>query len=148
MSYLSSALNRLADRNGLRQADIVRESGLNKSFVSRLFNAEKVTVLDEDFLQLLKAFCKTPGDQAELIAARCMDGRVGPGAESVEIRVRQSNESPRKERNWGYPEVQLSHDAERAFAWLRSQCPVNPEMERHLIGFARLTGMSDAGGAA
>ena len=148
MSYLSSALNRLADRNGSRQADIVRESGLNKSFVSRLFNAEKLTVLDEDFLHLLKAFRKAPGDQAELIAARCMDARVGPGGELVEIRVKQTKEPPHKESNWGYPEVQLSHDAERAFAWLRSQCPVNPEMERHLIGFARLTGMSDAVGAS
>ena len=143
MSYLSTALNRLADRNGLKQADVVRESDLNKSVVSRLFNAEKLTISDEDFLRLLKVFGRIPGEQAELIAARCMDARVGPGAGLVDIQVKPSSDPSRK-RNWGYPEVQLSHDAERAFAWLRSQCPVNPELERHLIGFARLTGMSDA----
>ena len=148
MSYFSTALNRLADRNGLKQADVVREAGLNKSVVSRLFNAGKLTVSDEDFLALLRVFRRAAGDQAELIAARCMDARVGPGAELVEIRLKQSSDSLRKERNWGYPEVQLGHDAERAFAFLRSQCPVNPELERHLISFARLTGMNDAAGTS
>lgn len=141
MSYVSTALNRLADKNGFKQADIVRESDLNKSFVSRLFNAEKLSVTDEDFLSLLKAFRRHPEEQAELIAARCMDARIGPTAELVEIRVKHAGSS-RKERNFGYPEVELSHDGERALAWLRSQCPLNPEMERHLIGFAKLTGMT------
>ena len=141
MIYVSTALNRLADKNGFKQADVVRESGLNKSFVSRLFNAEKLSLTDEDFLSLLKAFRRRPEEQAELIAARCMDARIGPGSELVEIRVKHGVPS-RKERKFGYAEVELSHDGERALAWLRSQCPLNPEMERHLIGFAKLTGMT------
>jgi hypothetical protein len=35
----------------------------------------------------------------------------------------------------------LAHETERAFEWLRSQCPINPELETHLVGYARLTGM-------
>jgi transcriptional regulator with XRE-family HTH domain len=148
MSHLSTALNRLTDRNGFKQADVVRETGLNKSVISRLFNAEKGTISDEDFLRLLQVFRKTPEEQGELIAARCMDARVGPGAQLVDIQVARSADPSRREKNWGYPEVHLSHDAERAFAWLRSQCPVNPELERHMIGFARLTGMNDVGDAS
>ena len=37
--------------------------------------------------------------------------------------------------------VELAQETERAFAWLRAQCPINPEMEKHLIGYARLLGM-------
>jgi hypothetical protein len=139
MPFLTTALVRLSDKNGFKQADIVRESGLNKSVVSRLFNAEKLTITDDDFVKLVKVFRRRPEDQAELIAARCMDVRIGPGADLVDVRVIRS--APREERDWGFPQVELSHDGEKAFAWLRSQCPLNPDLERHLIGFAKLTGM-------
>ena len=77
---------------------------------------------------------------AELIAARCMDARVGPGAELVEISVK--GHAPTKgEKQKEFPDVELSHETERAFAWLRSQCPVNPDLEKHLVGYAKLMGM-------
>jgi hypothetical protein len=141
MGYLSTALARLASKNGMKQVDIVRESGLDKSIISRLFNAEKLTIGDEDFIRVLAAFKRQPEDQAELIAARCMDVRVGPAADLVDIRVKRSAPAGHGEENFGFPYVELSHEGERAFAWLRSQCPLNPDLERHLIGFAKLTGL-------
>ena len=66
-----------------------------------------------------------------------MDARVGPGADLVEIRVKGRTEKAVAEM----PHIELGEEAERAFAWLRSQCPLNSDLEKHLIGYARLTGM-------
>jgi transcriptional regulator with XRE-family HTH domain len=143
VSYFSTALNRLAERHHLKQADIVREAGLTRSHVSRIFSGDQKSVTDEDFAALLRAFRRDPHTQAELIAARCMDARIGPGAELVEITVKKSNpaSSIQSRGLQQLPEVELSHETEKAFAWLRSQCPLNPELEKHLVGYAKLTGM-------
>jgi len=141
MSYFSTALKRLAEKNDLRQADIVRESGLSRSHVSRLFKGDQKMVYDIDVSAILRVFRSNPHDQAELVAARCMDVRTGPGAELVEITVKSEGQAQRSGREREIQEVQLSHETERAFAWLRSQCPVNADLEKHLVGYARLTGM-------
>jgi transcriptional regulator with XRE-family HTH domain len=139
MSYFSTALKRLAERNDLKQADIVRESGLTRSHVSRLFTGDQKLIYDSDMAAILRVFRRNPHDQAELLAARCMDVRTGPGADLVEITIK--GDGQRSEREREVQDVELSHETERAFAWLRSQCPINPDLERHLVGYARLTGM-------
>ena len=68
-----------------------------------------------------------------------MDARVGPGSELVEIGIRGPNEPGDKTTT--PPEQRLSEETERAFAWLRSQCPINADLEKHLVGYAKLTGM-------
>ena len=137
MSYLSIALTRLSEQSNLKQADIGRLSGLTRSHLSRIFAAEQKAVTDQDFVALLRAFGKPA--QAELVAARCMDARVGPGSELVDIQIKggAASQKPHVE----VPEIHLSRETERAFGWLRSQCPVNPDLEQHLVGYARLTGM-------
>ena len=118
---------------------------LSRSFMSRLFSGESRDMSDPNFLALLRVFSNDPQAQADLIAARCMDARHAAqapgiaGAELVEIRVKAGSavEKPEPE----YPQVPLGQEAERAFAWLRSQCPINPDLEQHLIGYAKLTGM-------
>ena len=141
MSYFSTALKRIAEKNELRQADIVRESGLSRSHVSRLFKGDQKMVYDIDVSAILRVFRSNPHDQAELVAARCMDARTGPGAELVEITVKSEGQTHRSGREREIQDVELSHETERAFAWLRSQCPINADLERHLVGYARLTGM-------
>ena len=141
MSYFSTALKRIAEKNELRQADIVRESGLSRSHVSRLFKGDQKMVYDIDVSAILHVFSGNPHDQAELVAARCMDVRTGPGAELVEITVKSEGQTQRSGRERDIQEVELSHETERAFAWLRSQCPINADLEKHLVGYARLTGM-------
>lgn len=139
MSYFSTALKRIAERNVLKQADIVRESGLTRSHVSRLFTGDQKLVYDADMAAILRVFRRNPRDQAELVAARCMDVRTGPGADLVEITIKSNGQRSGRERE--IQEVELSHETERAFAWLRSQCPINADLEKHLVGYARLTGM-------
>jgi transcriptional regulator with XRE-family HTH domain len=141
MSYFSTALKRIAERNELKQADIVRESGLTRSHVSRLFKGEQKMVYDIDVSAILRVFRSNPHDQAELVAARCMDVRTGPGAELVEITIKSEGQAQPSGRERDIEEVELSHETERAFAWLRSQCPINANLEKHLVGYARLTGM-------
>ena len=143
MSYLSIALQRQAERGQLNQSDLARGSGLSKSFMSRLFSGESHEVSDENFIAIVKIFSANPHAQAELIAARCRDTLAGaagtPGAELVEIKVKSAGEADKRESQ--SPQVVLSHETERAFAWLRSRCPLNPELEKHLVGYARLMGM-------
>jgi transcriptional regulator with XRE-family HTH domain len=137
MSYLSIALTRLSEQSNLTQADVGRLSGLTRSHLSRIFAAEQKAVTDQDFVALLQAFGKQT--QAELVAARCLDARVGPGSELVEIQIKGGAATEKREIE--VPQIHLSRETERAFAWLRGQCPVNPDLEQHLVGYAQLMGM-------
>ena len=139
MSYLSVALQRRIERRQLSQSDVAKLSGISKSYISRLFSGGSHELSDDNFTALLKVFSADPQAQAELVAARCMDARVGPGSELVEIMVKKSGTASAAARP--APEIELSAETERAFAWLRSQCPLNPDLEKHLVGYAKLTGM-------
>lgn len=140
MSYLSIALQRRIERRQMNQSDLANQSGISKSYISRLFSGVAKELSDENFVAVLKVFAADPQAQAELVAARCMDVRTGPGAELVEINVK-GRALAKSEKQNEFPDVELSHETERAVAWLRSQCPVNPELEKHLVGYAKLTGM-------
>ena len=143
MSYLSIALQRQAERRQLYQSELARACGLSKSYISRLFNSESHELSDQNFIAILKIFSADQLAQAELVAARCMDARAGaagtPGADLVEIKVKTVGPAEKRENE--FPQVHLSPETERAFAWLRGQCPVNPDLEQHLVGYARLMGM-------
>lgn len=143
MSYLSIALQRQAERRQLNQSDLARGSGLSKSYISRLVTGESHELSDDNFTALLKIFSADHLAQAELIAARCMDAKAGaagtPGFDLVEIKVKGAGQADKGEAQ--LPEIHLSQETERAFAWLRSQCPLNPDLEQHLLGYARLMGM-------
>ena len=142
MSYLSIALQRQTERRRLNQSDIARGAGLSRSYISRLFGSEAHDLSDHNFTAVLKIFSADPLAQAELVAARCMDARAGaagmPGADLVEIKIKGA---PADKREAGPPEVPLSEQTEQAFDWLRRQCPLNPDLEQHLVGYAKLTGM-------
>jgi transcriptional regulator with XRE-family HTH domain len=143
MSYLSIALQRQTERKRITQSDLARSSGLSKSYISRLSAGESRDLSDHNFIALLKVFSADPTAQAELVAARCMDAKAcaagTPAAELVEITVK--NSAPVEKPRFDFQEVHLSLETERAFAWLRSQCPLNPDLEKHLVGYAKLTGM-------
>ena len=143
MSYLSIALQRQTERRHLNQSDIARGAGLSRSYISRLFSGESHELSDQNFTAVLRFFSTDQVAQAELIAARCMDAKAGaagaPGADLVEIKVRTLG--PAEKGECEFPQVHLSQETERAFAWLRGQCPLNPDLEKHLVGYARLTGM-------
>ena len=88
MSYLSIALQRRIEHRQMNQSDLANQSGISKSYISRLFSGVAKELSDENFVAVLKVFAADPQAQAELVAARCMDVRVGPGSELVEISVK------------------------------------------------------------
>ncbi len=144
MSYFSVALQREAGRRHLNQSDIARHCGLSRSFISRLISGQSRDLSDENVVALLKVFSADPQAQAELVAGRCMDAREaarapGTGAQLVDIQVRTTGQVEKREIE--LPQVHLSEETERAFTWLRSQCPLNPDLAQHLVGYARLMGM-------
>lgn len=145
MSYLSTELQRQAERRQLNQSEIARQSSISRSFISRVMSGESRDLSDENFAAILTVFAASPLVQAQLVAARCMDAREAAraagtaGADLVEIRVPDVGKA--EHHAIELPQVHLSSEAEKAFAWLRSQCPINPDLEKHLIGYARLTGM-------
>lgn len=57
----------------------------------------------------------------------------------MDIQIKSGAASDKQEVE--IPEIHLSRETERAFAWLRGQCPVNPDLEQHLVGYAQLMGM-------
>jgi transcriptional regulator with XRE-family HTH domain len=165
VSYLRVALQRETEQRGLNQAELARRAGLSRSYISRLMSGENADLSDQNFVAILKVFSSDPRAQAELVGARCMDVRIGPGSELVEILIKALSRnqkplslalSPDGARETAgrpgegtypvgasvrMPEVHLSQETERAFAWLRSQCPINADLEKHLVGYAKLTGM-------
>ena len=162
MSYFRVALQRESERRRLSQTDLARVAGLSRSYISRLMSGESAELSDENLVAILKVFSADARAQAELVAARCMDARVGPGSELVEIGIKTKSPNPNLSphpnplpvglgegtrsataKETVPPDVRLSEETERAFAWLRSQCPVNADLEKHLVGYAKLTGMKD-----
>jgi transcriptional regulator with XRE-family HTH domain len=143
MSYLSVAIQRHSERRRLAQNDLAKLCNISPSYISRFFSSATGEMSDDHFLAVLKGFASEPQAQAEIIAARCMDARVGPGSELVDIAVRAPKPKSETEKRPepDFPDVELSHDTERAFAWLRGQCPLNPDLEKHLVGYARMLGM-------
>src|SRR5262249_53999681 len=137
MSYFRVALQREMERRRLTQLELARHSGLSKSYMSRLLSGNHAELSDENFAAILKVFSSDKRAQAEIVAARCMDARTGPGSELVEISIKtaaRAEETPPLQ-------VPLSQETERAFAWLRSQCPTNADLDRHLVGYGGLMGM-------
>jgi len=139
MSYFRVALQRETERRHLAQTDLAKHSNLSRSYISRLLSGDHADLSDDNFVAILKVFSADKRAQAELVAARCMDARVGPGAELVQISIKDAARA--ESRQVELPQVHLSEETERAFAWLRSQCPLNSDLEKHLVGYAKLTGM-------
>ena len=139
MSYFRVALQRAMERRRLNQAELAREAGMSRSYVSRLFSGEDAALTDENMAAILKVFGADQRTQAELVVGRCMDVRNGPGSELVEVRIQKAED--RTEHPPKSVQVELGEETERAFAWLRSQCPVNGDLEKHLVAYAKLMGM-------
>jgi transcriptional regulator with XRE-family HTH domain len=144
VSYLSSALQRSCERRDITQSELSRRCGVSRSFISRLCSGEVRDLSDENFVAILNVFSGDTAAQAELVAARCMDVRVGPGSQLVKIEFAAPKRGESASAEPKEAEVQLSHETEEMFRWLRRQCPLSPAMEKHLLGFAKMMGMPDS----
>jgi transcriptional regulator with XRE-family HTH domain len=140
MSYLSHALQRCCESRDITQSELSRRCGVSRSFISRLCSGEARDLSDENFVAILNVFAGDSAAQAELVAARCMDVRIGPGSQLVKVEATVPKRGDAKNADAEF-EVSLSHETEETFRWLRRQCPLNPSLERHLLGYAKLMGM-------
>jgi len=143
MSYFRVALQRQAEQRKLTQMDLAAQSGLSRSYISRLFSGGNADLSAKNLKAILSIFNTDKRAQAELLAAHCQDARAGasgtPVFDLVEIRVKDGKADPAGPKLEEI--IHLSEETERAFAWLRSQCPLNAELEKHLVGYSKLTGM-------
>src|SRR5215831_11881748 len=97
MSYFRIALQRQAERRHLTQMDLAKQSGLSRSYISRLLSGDHADLSDKNLASILKIFNADKRAHAELVAARCMDARAGaagtPGADLVEIRIKDAGKA-------------------------------------------------------
>jgi hypothetical protein len=126
--------------------DVAERAGISRGAMSRVFSGETFDLSDKNFVAILKAFAADPKAQAELIVARCMDATQCTraeniaGAELVHIGIKQSAKAENIAVELS-ENVHLSKETERAISYLRSQCPVNSDLEKLLVTHARLMGM-------
>ena len=94
MSHLSIALQRHCERRRLTQSDFARLTGQVPSTISRYFNQAPADISNDNFLSFLKAFSNDSQAQTELVVARCLDARIGPGSDQVEISLKKTVAAP------------------------------------------------------
>src|SRR3954447_17220092 len=99
MSFLGTALQRISDQRGLTHAEIARQTGVSRSFISRVCAGESRDFSDQHFVAILKVFAADPKSQAQIIAARCTDARHPAaaaeivGAALVEVTIKPTGKS-------------------------------------------------------
>jgi transcriptional regulator with XRE-family HTH domain len=129
-------LKRLIKDFGYTQAGVAAAANLENSKLSRIINLGDRPRSDEDIIRICNVFekhpksgAKTPEAQASLIAARCRDYLIGPGAEYVRIMIESAKE----------PGVYFNpSDTDRALQRLRSALHKRPEWQPLIIHLADL----------
>jgi len=144
MSYLGIALQRIAKKNNLPQRAVSKKSGVSSSEINRMFSGAQQFVNDEDFAAILGAISPNLRERGEIVAERCRDVCNGPGSELVVITVKGERGEGKKEKDPVIVEgskTKLSHEHERALAFIRSQIPLNPALGDMIIAHARALGL-------
>ncbi len=135
-THLSETLKALMGNRNMSAADIHRmKPSLLNSFLSRIIRGDQAFIDSDDLNRLADCFIKdaegnpTPMDAAAIIAAHCMDERVGPGAELVRITV------------VGQPSTPLSPKGEKALNFIRGTVKTDARTESLILNLAHLLGM-------
>jgi hypothetical protein len=142
MGYLGSTLKAQLNKRGWKAVDLTRKTGLQQSWLSRITRGQQTYTEHADFIKIVQCFAKdengdpSPGDQAQIIAARMLDHRVGPSAELIQVSVRPPSGSARPVKS------RLSPEALRAFDFLMTH-PPSDKVEPLVINMARLLGMPE-----
>ena len=137
MSNFSETLGRIMEKQQppVTLHDIARHLGSSEAHASRLVSGRQKFVSDEDFIKILEKVATTQRDRAALVAARCLDHKIGPGSEMVRISI--GNKKSKGEREF---QLELDQETEEAFDYLRSIIPQNPKVKEMVIGWAGLLG--------
>jgi transcriptional regulator with XRE-family HTH domain len=95
MSYFGTALKQMLDRKKMKAVKLAKLSRVDQPKISRYIRGDQTWVAQDDFTAIAKAITNEPDEQAELVLARLLDERVGPGSDLVRIDI-PSGKSRRK----------------------------------------------------
>ena len=140
-SYFGNTLNRLMLEVDVNQHQLAERIDLYDAQVSRILKGKQTFINPKELEKYLNFFAKdargnpTPMNQAALVAAHCMDMRIGPGSEFVKISIEMpvSGGVP--------PRVELSPEAESAMGYIRKAISSQKDMEQFLFTLAKMMGM-------
>jgi hypothetical protein len=142
MSHLGIALQRVAQDNSRTQREIAQKTNLGTSHIHRVFSGAQKFVTDEDFAAIVAATANNTRERAEIVAARAKDVINGPGSELVEVNIKGKAPSESKDALLeAMSKTKVSHEHERALAFIRSQIPLNPALGETVLNWARSLGM-------
>lgn len=137
MSFLSNQLAVIAERNQVRQTDIVSATGFPASHISRIFSGKQVFVSDEDLDQILAAVARTPEERAKIVRARLQDAYRGKNTDAVKIVLRGGAGKSEKPSLPG----ELDPEIKRGLEFLAGLVLSNPSVGEAILGLARMMGM-------
>lgn len=132
VSYLAVEIERLLRAKGWSQHALATAAGLNPSVITRTMR-DQSEVSDATFRAMVMALTSDAVQQAECMVARLMDLRRGPGAELVEIRLRDLPALRDAPSNRATVQVML----ERAEAHLHDLARNDPQVRELVIDLAR-----------
>lgn len=136
LTYLAKAISNLMELKKMRQVDLARMTGLQKSHISRIVGGGQKFIDREDFELISRALTNNPVQQAELVAAHLMDECFGPGSHLVEFAVnKQKVDAPA----WFPDASYLSLKAQKALQFILGQGKENPlAVETFLVSTAEI----------
>lgn len=135
MSYLSNELTAVSKKNGVRQIEITRRTGLTVGHVSRIFNGVQEFITDSDLDKIIGVIAKTPADRAKIVRARLRDAYKGRYSGLVKI------VGAPKGNGMDMSGVTLDPDITKAFEFLYGLVPKNPHVGDSILQLARMMGL-------
>jgi transcriptional regulator with XRE-family HTH domain len=112
MSQLQKALVSLMERKRVNAAELSRITDVDRATISRWVNGSQLRMSDESLERIARALTDNPVEQAELIAARMLDIRTGPGSDLIAVTIAKSAVKPRLSNDWT---AELPVKIEKAF---------------------------------
>lgn len=134
MSFLSNELAATADKNGIKQIEITKRTGLTVGHVSRIFNGVQVFVTDSDLDKIISIIARSDPERTKIVRARLLDAYRGRYSKLVRI-----SGAPKGEEL--ILPASLDPDVKEAFEYLASLVPGNPHVGDSILQLARMMGL-------
>lgn len=103
MSNLSATLSKMLDEKSMTAAELSRITGIDDATISRWKNGKQTSIPSNDLHAIAKAITSDPTEQARLTLARMQDLCKGPGAQFIDIQIKQRSqvrEESGKHESW------------------------------------------------
>lgn len=133
MSYLGTEVQRILEKNGLRQIDITKRTQATVASVSRVVNGQTEGVSYDILDKIIDGATKTKQDKIDIIIARFRDSYQGKYKDLVEPML-ISEASPSQPL---FGDYRLEPHARSAVEYLLKKMPSNPEIGHLLVNLQK-----------